>query len=107
MPRFFVRFLLLACLLAAEAETGRTQSTPPAKETRPCTLQTNGRQMTIRSRKTLHRVMLWTPEGHRLAEYRDINSSTLTLDIPVYRKIYFLMVTFSDGKVWTEKVAVN
>lgn len=94
---------LLALLLSLAPGPAPAQSA----DTRPFKLLSAGRQLTLRSPKPMHRILVWTIEGNRLAEWRETASSQVTIELPVYRKVYFLMVVFADGKVWSGKIAVG
>ena len=51
--------------------------------------------------------MLWTTGGNRLVEQREINNSAFTFTIPVSGKYFFLMLTLTNGKVYTEKIGLQ
>jgi hypothetical protein len=51
--------------------------------------------------------MLWTTTGDRVVEQRAINTTLFTIDIPINRKTFFLMVGMANGKVYSEKIGVQ
>lgn len=87
-------------ILAATAQ-------PLNKEPKPYKVLTSGRQLTIKSNKNIQHVMLWTTGGDRVVEQKDINNNSFTIDIPINRKTFFLMVGLANGKIYTEKIGVQ
>lgn len=86
------------------------QSTPPAKPgplAKPYKVMTSGKQITINSSRNIFNVMLWTTGGNRVVEQKDINTTNYTFTVPVNQKTFFLMISLSDGKVYTEKIGVR
>jgi hypothetical protein len=77
------------------------------KSTKPFKIVTAGKQITIKSSKNIQQVMLWTTDGHRVIEQRDINAGSFSFKIPVNAKIFFLMVELNDGKIYTEKIGLQ
>lgn len=82
----------------------KAQSTK--KETKPYRVITSGRQLTIKSSKTINNIMVWTTDGNRVVEQKTINNNSFTIDIPVYRKAFYLMIGLTNGKIYTEKIGV-
>lgn len=79
------------------------QAQSSKKETKPYKVITSGRQLTIKSSKTISNVMVWTTDGNRVVEQKKINNTSFTIDIPVYRKAFYLMIGLTNGKIYTEK----
>lgn len=77
------------------------------KENKPYKVATAGRQLIIKSTKTIQHVMVWTTTGDRVVEQRGINNTSFTIDIPLNRKTFFLMIGMANGKVYTEKIGVQ
>lgn len=75
----------------------------PAK---PVTVKISARTVDVRSTQPLSRIMVWTPDGNRLAEHRDIGQTHFSFQLPVFRRVLFVMVVLGNGKVFTEKIAV-
>jgi len=78
----------------------------PKKETKPYRVITSGRQLTIKSSKSINNIMVWTTEGNRVVEQKNINNNSFTIDIPVYRKAFYLMISLTNGKIYTEKIGI-
>ena len=76
------------------------------KETKPYRVITSGRQLTIKSNKTINNIMVWTTDGNRVVEQKNINNNSFTIDIPVYRKAFYLMIGLTNGKIYTEKIGI-
>jgi hypothetical protein len=77
------------------------------KETRPYRVITSGKEITIKSKLNILQVMVWTIGGNRVVEQRDIHADSYSFTIPIYEKIYFLMVGLENGKVYTEKIGIQ
>lgn len=97
--------LMAIVALSVSMLVGHTQ--PLKTETKPYKVLTSGKQLTIKSSRNIKHVMLWTTGGDRVVEQRDVNNNSLTIDIPISRKTFFLMVGLENGKVYTEKIGVQ
>ncbi len=98
--RLTALLLLSVLFIAGEAQ-------PVKKETKPYRVLTSGRQLTIKSTKSIQHVMLWTTGGDRVIEQKDINSNSYSVNIPINRKAFFLMIGLANGKVYTEKIGIQ
>lgn len=98
--RLTALLLLSVLFIAGEAQ-------PVKKETKPYRVLTAGRQLTIKSTKSIQHVMLWTTGGDRVIEQKDINSNSYSVNIPINRKAFFLMIGLANGKVYTEKIGIQ
>jgi hypothetical protein len=88
-------------LTNARAQTGTV------KEPKPYKVLTSGRQLIIKSTKAIQHVMIWTTTGDRVVEQKGINNTSITIDIPINRKTFFLMVGMANGKIYSEKIGVQ
>ena len=86
--------------------TMQAQPARDPKENKPYRVLTSGKQVTIKSSKNIHHVMLWTTEGNRVVEEKNINAPTYVINIQVSKKTFFLMVGLSNGKIYTEKIGI-
>lgn len=77
------------------------------KEVKVYKILTSGKQITIKSTKNIKHIMLWTTDGHRVVEQKEINNSSYTFTVPVNQKTFFLMIGLSDGKIYTEKIGIQ
>lgn len=98
---------VLSLSLYLSAAIAQSDASSASRETKPYKVMTAGRQVTIRSTKDIKQVMLWTTGGNRLVEQREINNSAFTFTIPVSGKYFFLMLTLTNGKVYTEKIGLQ
>ena len=96
--RFIDVLVLFASFTAVVAQ-------PASHDPKPYKLLTSGKQLTIKSSKSIKHVMLWTIDGNRVVEQKDINNSSYTFNIPVNKKTFYLMIGMNDGTVFTEKIA--
>jgi len=99
-----IRRLLAVVFLSIYMFTSQAQS---VKEVKPYKILTSGKQVTIKSTKNISNVMLWTNNGNRLVEQREINDDTYSFTIPVNGKFFFLMVGLANGKIYTEKLGIR
>ncbi|MBS1761057.1 MAG: hypothetical protein JST23_13135 [Bacteroidetes bacterium] len=76
------------------------------KEAKPYKVLTSGKQLTIKSEKMIQHVMLWTTNGDRVVEQKDINEKSIVVNVPINRKTFFLMVGLENGKVYTEQIGL-
>ena len=80
---------------------------PVKIEAKPYKVLTAGKQITIKSTKSIKHVMVWTTGGNRVIEQKEINNSTFTFTIPVNQKTFYLMIGLEGGKIYTEKMGVR
>jgi hypothetical protein len=97
--------ILSVSLFVSKAQPAADQ--PVKKETLPYQVITSGKQIIIKSNRNILHVMLWTTNGHRVVEQRDINAASYTFTIPVGEKIFFLMLGLVGGKIYTEKIGLQ
>ena len=104
MLKFTKRLVMVGLLLVVfTAAYGQSAG----KTTRPYKISNYGRQFTVKSTKPIQHIMVWTTDGHRVVEQKDINSKEARVEIPVYRKAYFVMIYMTGGKSYSEKIGVG
>ena len=84
------------------ATESRAQSN--SKDSKPYKVITTGKHFTIKSSKNIQGLMVWTTDGHRVVEQREIKATSYSFTTPFSDKVFFLMVTMENGKVYTEKI---
>ena len=77
------------------------------KLSKPYSIQTSGKQVTIKSAKDIKSVIVWTSDGNRIVEQKDVNTNSYTFRITVREKIFFIRVQLADGKTYSEKIGVE
>ena len=77
------------------------------KSIKPYRILTSGKQVTIKSIKDIKSVIVWTSDGHRIVEHRDVNTTNYSFRITVREKIFFIRLQLADGKTYSEKIGVN
>ena len=97
----------LLAIVALSVSLQVTAAQPVKKESKPYKILTAGRQITIKSSKNIKNVMVWTNDGHRVVEQKDINSSQVKLDIPITRSSFYVMNEMPGGKVYTERIGMQ
>ena len=99
VSRLLAVILFTVSFLSIKAQSSK-------KDTKPYRVITSGRQLTIKSSKTINNIMVWTTDGNRVIEQKNINNSSFTINIPVYRKAFYLMIGLTNGKIYTEKIGI-
>jgi len=104
---FFSLINLTSFIHGQENTIPDTPVTNSAKKAKPYKILTNGKQITIQSKENIKSVMVWTSNGHRFIEQKDINEPTYKFNVTVNVKIFFLLFETVDGKRFTEKIGVQ
>ena len=78
-----------------------------AKVEKPYKLMTSGKQVTVKSTKSIKSVMVWTASGHRVLEQKDVNTSSYSFTLNSSEKIFFVMIQMEGSKPYTEKIGVQ
>lgn len=100
-------FLLLLSVLLIESPAQQLKNEALYKEAKPYKVLTSGKQITIKSTKELKHVMLWTNNGDRLVEQKEINATSYSFRIPINGRFFYLMVGLTNGKIYTEKIGLR
>ena len=77
------------------------------KSIKPYRIHTSGKQITIKSTKDIKSVIVWTSDGHRVVEHRDVNAVSYSFRITVKEKIFFIRLQLADGKTYSEKIGIQ
>ncbi len=103
-------FLAIACI-ALGSQAQNSKSVIPAKATenlaKPYRILTSGKQITIKSSKTIKSVIAWTSGGNRVYEQKDINTALYNFRITVNEKVFFIRIQLADGNSYSEKIGVQ
>ena len=73
---------------------------------KPYHILTRGKEVTIKSSKTIKEVMVWTSTGYRIVENRSVNANSFSFEVKVNSKIIFLMIHYEGSKPYTEKLGI-
>lgn len=93
-----------------------TQAQPPGidnsvkeieKSSKPYRILTSGKQITIKSEKDIKSIIVWTSDGNRILEHKDVNSNSYTFRITVREKTFFIRIQLVNGKTYSEKIGVE
>lgn len=105
---FIVLLFTITRLTFSQGNTDPSKPFPSTeKKAKPYKILTSGKQITIQSKQDIKSVMVWTSNGHRFIEQKEINSSTFKFTVTVDIKIFFLLFETTEGKRYTEKLAVQ
>ncbi len=94
-------------LLAGQTPAQPVNNDPPKPEPKPYKVLSSGKQFTVKSTKTISHIMVWTADGDRIVEQKNIQQSSYSFTIPVKGNYYFLMVGMGNGKIYTEKIGIR
>ncbi|MBC7949058.1 MAG: hypothetical protein H7Y42_14325 [Chitinophagaceae bacterium] len=98
-----IMFISLSCLLC-RAQT----STSANAINKPYRILTSGKQVTVKSTKTIKNVMVWTATGHRIVEQKNVNAQSFSFNVNnISEKVFFVMIEYEGGKPFTEKIGVQ
>lgn len=102
------RFMVIAsAVLLSLATQAQPENDLLKNDNKPYRILTSGKQVTIKSKKTIKNVMVWTSNGHRIVEQRDINAASFSFQPAVKEKVFFVMIQYEGLKPYTEKVGVQ
>jgi len=105
--------VVCASILATAQHPGTTtpdlseSSNDIEKTSRPYRILTNGKTVTIKSVKNIRNLMVWTSDGHRIIEEKNLNTNNYNFRVTVNEKLFFVMVQLADGKTYSEKIGVQ
>jgi hypothetical protein len=96
------------CLILSFATMGQPINEPAKKTPKPYKILTSGKQVTVKSTRTIKNIMVWTASGHRIVEQRELNAVSYSFSVNnVSEKLFFVMVQFEGTKPYTEKIGVQ
>ena len=81
-----------------------TKNAPAAK---PYKVLTNGKQITIQAKQNLKSLMVWSANGHRIVEEKELKTSSYSFYVPTKEKICFISIETMEGKRFSEKIGVK
>ena len=104
-----VPLLTVNCFIHGQARPflNSPEETNAEATVKPYKILTNGKQVTIQSKQDIRSVMVWTSNGNRIVEQKDINAASYKFTVTVKEKIFFMMLETVDGKRFTEKIGVQ
>lgn len=77
------------------------------KPNKPYRILTSGKQITIKSEKDIKSIIVWTADGNRILEHKDVKSNSYTFRITVREKAFFIRIQLVDGKTYSEKIGIE
>lgn len=104
MTRSVTRLLVI---LFASLSLFHAGAQPFKSESKPYKVLTSGRQLTVKSSRNIINLMVWSSDGHRVVEQREINDTQVKFEVPVNRNVFYLRIELPGGKIYTEKVGVQ
>lgn len=109
-----IRLLLTFFVLTIFAMTGFSQKASPktiaennvSRAKKPFKVLTNGRTITIKSTTNLKNIMIWTSQGNRVVEQKDIRQTQFTYNATIRENVFFILVEMENGGRYTERVGI-
>jgi hypothetical protein len=93
--------------ISSQAQSIKTAVSENVKSNKPYKILTSGKQVTVKSSKTIKSIMVWTASGHRIVEQKDVNATSFSFNINVSEKLFFVMIQLEGLKPYTEKIGVQ
>ena len=101
----------ISITLFASAQVKPIRNTEPVSENtnsrKPFRILTNGKKITVQGTSNISKILVWTSSGYRIVEQTNLNTSNYSFQVPVKENIFFLLLEFTNGKRYTEKIGVK
>lgn len=109
-----IRVLFILFLLQVLAQDGFSQKnngTPVSKtqtslSKKPYKILTSGRSITIKSSSNLKNLMIWTSQGNRVVEQKEIRQPQFTYNATIRENVFFILIEMESGERFTERVGI-
>jgi hypothetical protein len=102
-----IAITFLSILTQAQPANNSGAAKETEKISKPYRVLTSGKQVTIKSAKDIKSIIVWTSDGNRILEHKDVNANSYTFRITVREKIFFIRVQLVNGKTYSEKIGVE
>ena len=108
MTQSFIRRIMAIIAIAFLSIISQAQPAPINKNAagKPYKILTSGKQITVKSSKTIKSIMVWTASGHRIVEQKDVNAASFSFNVNVKEKVFFVMIGYEGLKPYTEKIGL-
>ena len=108
LKRGIVAFIFICCnLLFSQLTIAQAEVKTENKSNPPFRVLTSGKKITIQAKQNIKTVMVWTSNGHRMIEEKEINSGTFSFNITIAEKVFYIRVDMEDGKMFTKKIGIQ
>lgn len=107
IKKIFPIAALLLSAVAIEAQPVLAAATEKNKPAKPYRILTSGKQITIKSNKEIKNIMVWSSNGNRILEQKEINAESYAFRLTVNEKILFIRIQLNDGKVYSERLGIR
>lgn len=109
-----IRLLLTFFVFTTFTMAGFSQKTNPkpiaennvSRAKKPFKILTSGRTITIKSTNNLKNIMIWTSQGNRVVEQKDIRQTQFTYNATIRENVFFILVEMESGERFTERVGI-
>lgn len=98
--------LSLSVSLIAPAQSYNSDKKETAAP-KPYKILTNGKKITVQAKQNIKTVFVWTTNGHRVVEQKEINTTSYTFNLTVPEKVFFMRIDMEDGNKFTQKIGVQ
>ena len=98
------RILAILAFTGLFAFTYAQTNSDPGDKIKPYKILNSGKQITIKSTKGIKSVMVWTANGHRIVEQKEINANSYTFSPATRQKVFFIMLELEGERRYTEKI---
>lgn len=109
-----IRLLLTFFVFTTFTMAGFSQKPSPktiaensvSRAKKPFKILTSGRTITIKSTNNLKNIMIWTSQGNRVVEQKDIRQTQFTYNATISENVFFILVEMESGERFTERVGI-
>ena len=101
------RSIVIAASILFSLATLAQPASPTHDREKPYRILTSGKQVTVKSSRAIKHIMVWTANGHRIVEQRDLNLSSYSFSANMNQKVLFVMIQYEGMKPFTEKIGVK
>ena len=108
--RQFVAIIAITCLsilTQAQPVSNSASVKETAKISNPYRIHTSGKQVIIKSTKNIKSIIVWTSDGNRIVEQKDVNTGSYNFRITINEKILFVRIQLVDGNTYSEKIGIQ
>jgi hypothetical protein len=102
-----IAITFLSILTQAQPANTSVSVKETEKISKPYRILTSGKQVTIKTTKDIKSIIVWTSDGNRILEHKDVNANSYTFRITVREKIFFIRLQLADGNTYSEKIGIE
>lgn len=110
MFRILLTFLLIGTLslpgFCQKANNKPVSGISQSREKKPFKVLTSGRSITIKCNSNLKNILIWTSQGNRVVEQKDLRQPQFTYTATIRESVFFILLELENGERFTERVGI-